>query len=95
MEYREKYMISSSRFNTYMYPSVREQTTPFNQERLSLEGCYRAELEITPWNGMNFLNYYAETDLYHGEQPTQKEGEMILSWSCSSQAGQSSFVVIV
>lgn len=53
----EKYDIPV-RIDTYMYPSVRERTTPFNfQERLNPEDAAKARVEILHREmGMNFLS---------------------------------------
>ena len=87
----EKYDIPV-RIDTYMYPSVRERTTPFNfQERLNPEDAAKARVEILHREmGDELFEQYAKQTIYlaeHTEEGDACPGHM------TCRAGQSSFVV--
>lgn len=87
----EKYDIPV-RIDTYMYPSVRERTTPFNfQERLDPEDAAKARVEILHREmGDELFEQYAKQTIYlaeHTEEGDACPGHM------TCRAGQSSFVV--
>lgn len=87
----EKYDIPV-RIDTYMYPSVRERTTPFNfQERLDPEYAAKASVEILHREmGDELFEQYAKQTIYlaeHTEEGDACPGHM------TCRAGQSSFVV--
>ena len=87
----EKYDIPV-RIDTYMYPSVRERTTPFNfHERLNPEDAAKARVEILHREmGDELFEQYAKQTIYlaeHTEEGDACPGHM------TCRAGQSSFVV--
>ena len=80
------------RIDTYMYPSVRERTTPFNfQERLDPEDAAKARVETLHREmGDELFEQYAKQTIYlaeHTEEGDACPGHM------TCRAGQSSFVV--
>ena len=80
------------RIDTYMYPSVRERTTPFNfHERLNPEDAAKARVEILHREmGDELFEQYAKQTIYlaeHTEEGDACPGHM------TCRAGQSSFVV--
>ena len=87
----EKYDIPV-RIDTYMYPSVRERTTPFNfHERLNPEDAAKARVEILHREmGDELFEQYAKQTIYlaeHTEEGDACPGHM------TCRAGQSSFVI--
>lgn len=87
----EKYDIPV-RIDTYMYPSVRERTTPFNfQERLNPENAAKARVEILHREmGDELFKEYARQTIYLAEH-TDKGDACNGHMTC--RAGQSSFVI--